>query len=132
MATLHEKAQAQRIVELETALAAARAKPKQPGFTAADMARREDEEMRKLMQCVDKANSVLAFVFVHVVSTLRSFGDGVTTWRPARREKGRASTLFFSAAGTARDGLSHARAERPHRGLERREAARGLGSQEGA
>ena len=66
MATLHEKAQAQRIVELETALAAARAKPKQPSFTAADMARREDEEMRKLMQCVDKANSVLAFVFVDV------------------------------------------------------------------
>ena len=30
------------------------------------MARREDEEMRKLMQCVDKANSVLAFVFVDV------------------------------------------------------------------
>lgn len=67
MATLHEKAQAQRIAELETALAAMRAEPKQPGFTAADLARREDEETRKLMRCVDKANSVLAFVFVAVV-----------------------------------------------------------------
>ena len=67
MATLHEKAQAQRIAELEAALAAARAESKQPGFTAADMARREDEEMRKLMQCVDKASRVLLFVFIDVI-----------------------------------------------------------------
>lgn len=67
MATLHEKAQAERIVTLEAALATALAEREQPSFTAPDLAQREDEEVRELMRCVGKANKVLAFTFAAVI-----------------------------------------------------------------
>lgn len=67
MATLHEKAQDERITALEAALEDIRAAQKRPSFTAPYLAQREDEEMRKLMQCVDKANHFVRFAFVAVV-----------------------------------------------------------------
>lgn len=74
MATLHEKAQDERISELEAALEDIRAAQKRPSFTAPYLAQREDEEMCKLMQCIDKVNRFIRFTFVAVVMvTLLAF-----------------------------------------------------------